>query len=43
LKNTKIIFFVESTNNINEFIDMKPKDGFGTVMNLADFRGFLEI
>ena len=42
--NSKILKYflsVESTNNINEFIDVKPKDGFGTVMNLTDFRRFL--
>ncbi|UJR25111.1 hypothetical protein I4U23_006470 [Adineta vaga] len=31
----------KSTNNINDFIDMKSNDGPGTVMNLADFRRFL--
>jgi len=35
--------FVEATNNIDEFIDMKSKNGPGTVMNLADFRRFLGI
>jgi hypothetical protein len=41
-ENTKFSF-VESTNNINEFIDMKSKNVPGTIMNLDDFRRFLEI
>lgn len=32
-----------STNNINDFIDMQSKHGPGTVMNLVDFRRFLEM
>lgn len=42
LNNTKFCF-VESTNNIHAFIDMKLKSGPGSVMNLTDFRRFLEI
>ncbi|CAF2320064.1 unnamed protein product [Rotaria sp. Silwood2] len=33
----------KSTNNINEFIDIKSKNAPGIVMNLADFRKFLGI
>lgn len=40
--NNELFLFVESTNNIHDFIDMKQKDRFGTVMNLAGFRQFLE-
>lgn len=36
-------FRLESTNNINDFIDMQSEHGIGTVMNLADFRQFLEM
>ncbi|CAF1195741.1 unnamed protein product [Adineta steineri] len=35
------IFNEKSTNNINDFIDMKSKTGPGTVMNLTEFREFL--
>lgn len=34
--------FLASTNNINDFIDMKSKNGPGTVMNFVDFRQILD-
>lgn len=37
------VFFVESKNNINEFIDMKSKNGPGIVMNLPNFCQFLDV
>lgn len=32
-----IFSFTESVHNIDDFISMDPKRGFGTVYNLQDF------
>lgn len=41
--NTSYFSSVESTNNINEFINIKSNAVPGDVMNLTNFRRFLDV